>query len=62
MLPMSTPVIVVAVIMQDRHLERLPVGLVFAGSEHLPMTVQLNNIINTTTGERLYNVNMARPS
>lgn len=23
------------------------------------MTVQLNNIINTTTGERLYNVNMA---
>ena len=34
-------------------------GLVFAGSEHLPMTVQLNNVINTTTGERLYNVNMA---
>ena len=23
------------------------------------MTVQLNNIINTTTGTRLYNVNMA---
>ena len=34
-------------------------GLVFAGREHLPMTVQLNNVINTTTGERLYNVNMA---
>jgi glucose/mannose transport system permease protein len=34
-------------------------GLVFAGNEHLPMTVQLNNVINTTTGERLYNVNMA---
>jgi glucose/mannose transport system permease protein len=33
--------------------------LVFAGREHLPMTVQLNNIINTTTGTRLYNVNMA---
>ena len=23
------------------------------------MTVQLNNVINTTTGARLYNVNMA---
>ena len=34
-------------------------GLVFAGRDHLPMTVQLNNVINTTTGERLYNVNMA---
>jgi glucose/mannose transport system permease protein len=34
-------------------------GLVFAGRENLPMTVQLNNVINTTTGERLYNVNMA---
>ena len=33
--------------------------LVFAGREHLPMTVQLNNIINTTTGTRMYNVNMA---
>jgi glucose/mannose transport system permease protein len=34
-------------------------GLVFAGRDNLPMTVQLNNVINTTTGERLYNVNMA---
>jgi len=34
-------------------------GLVFAGRENLPMTVQLNNVINTTTGTRLYNVNMA---
>jgi glucose/mannose transport system permease protein len=34
-------------------------GLVFAGRDHLPMTVQLNNVINTTTGARLYNVNMA---
>ena len=30
-----------------------------AGQDLLPMTVQLNNVINTTTGERLYNVNMA---
>ena len=34
-------------------------GLVFAGRDNLPMMVQLNNVINTTTGERLYNVNMA---
>lgn len=60
MLPMSTPVIVVAVIMQVTGIwNDFLLGLVFAGTEHLPMTVQLNNIINTTTGERLYNVNMA---
>jgi glucose/mannose transport system permease protein len=34
-------------------------GLVFAGRDNLPMTVQLNNIVNTTMGERNYNVNMA---
>ncbi|MFM9435120.1 glucose/mannose transport system permease protein [Janthinobacterium sp. CG_23.3] len=60
MLPMSTPVIVVAAIMQVTGIwNDFLLGLVFAGSENLPMTVQLNNIINTTTGERLYNVNMA---
>jgi glucose/mannose transport system permease protein len=60
MLPMSTPVIVVAVIMQVTNIwNDFLLGLVFAGSDNLPMTVQLNNIINTTTGERLYNVNMA---
>ena len=60
MVPMSTPVIVVAVIMQVTGIwNDFLLGLVFAGTEHLPMTVQLNNIINTTTGERLYNVNMA---
>ena len=60
MLPMSVPIIVVAVIMQVTNIwNDFILGLVFAGREHLPMTVQLNNIINTTTGERLYNVNMA---
>ncbi len=60
MLPMSTPVIVVAAIMQVTGIwNDFLLGLVFAGADHLPMTVQLNNIINTTTGERLYNVNMA---
>ena len=60
MLPMSTPIIVVAAIMQVTGVwNDYVLGLVFAGRENLPMTVQLNNLINTTTGERLYNVNMA---
>ena len=60
MLPMSLPIVVVAMIMQVTAIwNDFLLGLVFAGREWLPMTVQLNNIINTTTGERLYNVNMA---
>lgn len=60
MLPMSLPVIVVAAIMQITGVwNDYILGLVFAGSENLPMTVQLNNVINTTTGTREYNVNMA---
>ena len=60
MLPMSTPIVVVAAIMQVTGVwNDYILGLVFAGRENLPMTVQLNNVINTTTGERLYNVNMA---
>jgi glucose/mannose transport system permease protein len=60
MLPMSTPIIIVAAIMQLTGVwNDYILGLVFAGREHLPMTVQLNNVINTTTGTRLYNVNMA---
>jgi len=60
MLPMSTPIIVVGAIMQVTGVWNDYIfGLVFAGRENLPMTVQLNNVINTTTGERLYNVNMA---
>lgn len=60
MLPMSLPMIVVAGIMQVTGVwNDYILGLVFAGRENLPMTVQLNNVINTTTGTRLYNVNMA---
>lgn len=59
-LPMSTPIIVVAAIMQLTGVwNDYILGLVFAGRDYLPMTVQLNNVINTTTGTRLYNVNMA---
>lgn len=60
MLPMSVPIIVVAAIMQVTGVwNDYILGLVFAGRDNLPMTVQLNNVINTSTGTRLYNVNMA---
>ncbi len=60
MLPMSTPIVIVAAIMQITGVwNDYILGLIFAGRDNLPMTVQLNNVINTTTGERLYNVNMA---
>ncbi|WP_413282991.1 carbohydrate ABC transporter permease [Vibrio sp. MA40-2] len=58
--PMSVPIIIVAVIMQVTNIwNDFLIGLVFGGNNNLPMTVQLNNIVNTTTGERAYNVNMA---
>ena len=60
MLPMSLPMLIVAAIMQITGVwNDYILGLVFAGNDHLPMTVQLNNVINTTTGERQYNLNMA---
>ncbi len=60
MLPMSLPIIVVAAIMQITGVwNDYILGLQFAGTENYPMTVQLNNVNNTTTGTRRYNVNMA---
>jgi glucose/mannose transport system permease protein len=60
MLPMSTPVIIVAVILQVTGIwNDFILGLIFAGRENQPMTVQLNNIVNSVTGERVYNLNMA---
>jgi glucose/mannose transport system permease protein len=60
MLPMSPPIIIVATILQVTGIwNDFILGLTFAGRENLPMTVQLNNIVNSTTGERAYNVNMA---
>ena len=60
MLPMSTPMIIVATILQVTGIwNDFLFGLTFAGGDNSPMTVQLNNIVNSTTGERAYNVNMA---
>jgi glucose/mannose transport system permease protein len=60
MLPMSTPMLIVACILQVTGIwNDFIFGLTFAGRENLPMTVQLNNIVNSTQGERAYDVDMA---
>jgi len=60
MLPMSLPILVVAIILQVTGIwNDFLLGLIFAGRENMPMTVQLNNIVNSTSGERTYNVDMA---
>lgn len=59
-LPMSAPILIVACILQVTGIwNDFLFGLTFAGRENLPMTVQLNNVVNSTQGERLYNVDMA---
>ena len=60
MVPMSLPIFVVATIMQTKGIwNDFILGLIFAGRDNYPITVQLNNIINSTQGEKIYNVNMA---
>ena len=59
-LPMSAPIIIVAMILQVTGIwNDFILGLTFAGRDNRPMTVLLNNIVNSTQGERAYNVNMA---
>ena len=59
-LPMSAPIIIVAVILQVTGIwNDFILGLTFAGRENRPMTVLLNNIVVSTQGEIEYNVNMA---
>ncbi|WP_454623233.1 carbohydrate ABC transporter permease [Brucella anthropi] len=60
MLPMSLPVFVVAIILQVTGIwNDFLFGVVFAGTQNFPMTVQLNNIVNSMQGVKEYNVNMA---
>jgi glucose/mannose transport system permease protein len=60
MLPMSVPITIVAVILQVTGIwNDFLFGLIFAGRENIPMTLQLNNITKTSTGVVEYNVNMA---
>jgi len=60
MLPMSIPIFTVAVILQVTGIwNDFLFGVVYTGPEAYPMTVALNNIVNTTQGVKEYNVNMA---
>jgi glucose/mannose transport system permease protein len=60
MVPMSLPIFAVAIILQVTGIwNDFLFGVVFAGTQNYPMTVQLNNIVNSTQGVREYNVNMA---
>jgi glucose/mannose transport system permease protein len=60
MVPMSLPIFVVAVILQVTGIwNDFLFGVIFAGITNYPMTVQLNNIVNSVQGVQEYNVNMA---
>ncbi len=60
MVPMSLPIFVVAMILQVTGIwNDFLFGVVFTKPELYPMTVQLNNIVNSTQGVKEYNVNMA---
>jgi glucose/mannose transport system permease protein len=60
MLPMALPIFVVAIILQVTGIwNDFLFGVVYAKPETYPMTVQLNNIVNSVQGVKEYNVNMA---
>jgi len=60
MLPMSLPIFVVAMILQVTGIwNDFLFGVVYTKPEYYPMTVQLNNIVNSVQGVKEYNVNMA---
>ncbi len=60
MLPMSLPIFVVALILQITGIwNDFLFGVIYAGTRNFPMTVQLNNIVNSAQGVKEYNVNMA---
>lgn len=59
-LPLSVPMLAVATILQVTNIwNDFLLGLIFAGKENLPMTVQLNNIVNSQLAERTYNTDMS---
>jgi glucose/mannose transport system permease protein len=60
LLPSSLPIIVVTVIYQFTNIwNDFLFGSSFAAGEAAPMTVALNNLVNSSTGVKEYNVNMA---
>ncbi|WP_157014389.1 carbohydrate ABC transporter permease [Mesorhizobium xinjiangense] len=60
MVPMSLPIFVVALIIQVTGIwNDFLFGVVYTRPDTYPMTVQLNNIVNSVQGVKEYNVNMA---
>ena len=59
-LPISTNILVVVGILQFTGIwNDYLLGLIFAGNDSMPMTVQLTNIVNNSRGAAFPNVNMA---
>ena len=59
-LPLSPPIIVVCVIWQFTQIwNDFLFGVVFSAGGSQPITVALNNLVNTSTGVKEYNVDMA---
>lgn len=60
MVPMGLPIFVVATILQVTGIwNDFLFGVIYTRPDHYPMTVQLNNIVNSVQGVKEYNVNMA---
>ncbi|MCU1733314.1 MULTISPECIES: carbohydrate ABC transporter permease [unclassified Pseudomonas] len=60
LLPMSVPIIMVCLIWQFTQIwNDFLFGVVFASGDAQPITVALNNLVNTSTGVKEYNVDMA---
>lgn len=59
-LPISTNILIVVAILQFTGIwNDYLLGLIFAGNDNLPMTVQLTNIVNNARGAATPNINMA---
>jgi glucose/mannose transport system permease protein len=59
-LPLSTPILVVTLIWQFTNIwNDFLYGIVFSGANSKPVTVGLNNLANTTSSVKEYNVDMA---
>lgn len=59
-LPLSVPIVVVTVIWQFTNIwNDFLYGVVFSGADSKPITVGLNNLANTTSSVKEYNVDMA---
>ena len=60
LLPLSIPIIVVSVIWQFTQIwNDFLFGVVYSAGGDQPVTVALNNLVNTSTGVKEYNVDMA---